>query len=119
MRSIGKYAINPSRAYLMRAMFVAGLSGNAADAERLQGEAIKILEWGARKWANVPTSERGAVFTSTFIRGCKSMQLENYMHVRTYCLHTCGLEPLTNVPCSGFLQRSGPRGTPVFSRRSS
>jgi hypothetical protein len=102
----------PYRAYLLRGMFVAGMTGNAADAERLQGEAIKILEWGAQKWANVPTSERGAVFTPTFIRGCKSMQLENYMGVGSVPLADVQLLDADHHHDQAFCKNPGPGKQP-------
>jgi hypothetical protein len=70
------------RAYLMRGMFISGLGGEYAEAARLQGEAIEILNWGAQKWKNVPYEQKGSVFRPTFIVGAKSMMLEIYLNVR-------------------------------------
>jgi len=44
--------------------------------------ALEVLEWGLRKWENVPTTDRGAIFEMTFIRGVKRLRLIALQEVR-------------------------------------
>jgi hypothetical protein len=99
----------------MRGMFVSGMTGDYAGAERLQREAIEILRWGARKWADVPISEKGVVFTPTFIMGAKSMHLETYMQVSFTCCRPCSRGRGLTLLQLGLLQESWPRQTAALT----
>jgi hypothetical protein len=66
----------------LKAHILAGVTKDCDKAERLQSEALKICEWGAKKWANVDFEDKGVIFRPSFIVGLKSMRLETYRQVR-------------------------------------
>ncbi|KAH7930147.1 hypothetical protein BV22DRAFT_77327 [Leucogyrophana mollusca] len=72
------------RAWIMRAVFDDNLRGEPQIAEEFLKRSLDLLEWGRQFWKNVPSSDRGAIFEDTFIRGVRSMHLETFMRVRPY-----------------------------------
>ncbi|KAA1479181.1 hypothetical protein DENSPDRAFT_846114 [Dentipellis sp. KUC8613] len=40
---------------------------------------LEILRWGRAEWPNASVSERGSIFTDTFVRGVRTMRLDRYM----------------------------------------
>ncbi|KAJ3527907.1 hypothetical protein NM688_g8062 [Phlebia brevispora] len=69
------------RALIMRAFIVWGSMEEHVPALEYYKSAITILEWGLHTWANVPNSERGAIFTDTFVRGVRRLYIEVYLAV--------------------------------------
>jgi hypothetical protein len=48
------------------------------EGEPLIGDAVRLLEWAAEKYADISDAERGAAMKSTFLRGAKEMRLGAY-----------------------------------------
>ncbi len=48
---------------------------------------IDVLEWGAEKWKDVPSDDRGYIFQKTFVRAIKRLKMDAYLGVRVnrYC----------------------------------
>lgn len=37
--------------------------------------ALEVLEWGEITWQNMPTKQRGVIFSKTFFRGARRIKL--------------------------------------------
>ncbi|KAI0715074.1 TPR-like protein [Earliella scabrosa] len=71
------------RAWFLRAYF-ADRSGQSKDvAMQYYNNAVDVLEWGAQKWADVPTSERGYIFLRTYVRAIKRIRMTAYLAALT------------------------------------
>lgn len=68
----------------MHAFMMSGLKGDCVGAERALGKAVEVLQWGRRVWKDVDPDTRGTVFSDTFVRGIKSMHIQEYMKVSAY-----------------------------------
>ena len=79
----------------MRAFFEEKAHQNVKVAMKFYDWAIEVLEKGARIWANTPLSEKGAIFTPTFVRGVWKLKLSAYHAVRTAISSDC--ENIANV----------------------
>lgn len=75
---------------------LAGFTGKYATSIEYHSRALEVLEWGERTWQNVPTEQRGVIFSKTFIRGVRRMKLTSMHTVSSFfafsrlCLHTPG-----------------------------
>ncbi|KAI0756530.1 TPR-like protein [Daedaleopsis nitida] len=67
------------RAWFLRAYF-AHKSGQSIDvAMQYYNSVVDVLEWGARTWHDVPTSDRGYIFLKSYIRATKRIRMEAYL----------------------------------------
>ncbi|KNZ76343.1 hypothetical protein J132_10622 [Termitomyces sp. J132] len=79
LKKLGWGAVRPAlavtvRAWIMRGFLQSTFQTPGASTEFFS-DALRILEWGARIWKNVPTSDRGVIFEPSFIRGVKRLYL--------------------------------------------
>ncbi len=65
----------------MRGSLEGGLKNNTDGEIEFFSSALDVLEWGSQAWEDVPEEDKGAIFSSTFIRGVRSMHLGAYMKV--------------------------------------
>ncbi|KAF7302651.1 TPR-REGION domain-containing protein [Mycena chlorophos] len=68
------------RAWILRAVMESNM-GRENTADEFFKRAIDILEWGRRIYANVPKSERGAIFEPTILRAVRTLRLANLLGV--------------------------------------
>jgi hypothetical protein len=66
-------------AWLLFAFIISGAKGQTKEAERIMAQAVEVLQWGRRVWANVPESDRGVIFSDTFYRGVRFMHMQQFM----------------------------------------
>ncbi|KAI0094489.1 hypothetical protein BDY19DRAFT_912986 [Irpex rosettiformis] len=67
------------RGWFMRAYLEEKGSGDPKSALEFYRSSLSVLEWGLKTWKDVPDSERGAIFTPTFIRGIRRHYLNAYL----------------------------------------
>lgn len=70
----------------MRAYLEENANRDSKTALQFYRSILSVLEWGLKTWKDVPNSERGAVFTETFIRGIRKHYLNAYLSVRSFQL---------------------------------
>ncbi|KAF4612295.1 hypothetical protein D9613_004070 [Agrocybe pediades] len=80
LKNQGWDKVRPAISTTIRAWIMRGFMAQKAQQQHLvaleyYSQALEVLEWGHRKWEDVPTSDRGVVFESTFIRGVKHLRL--------------------------------------------
>jgi len=79
----------------MRAFFEDVLRNNAETALEFYTSAIEVLKWGAERWKDVPSEEKGAIFQPTFMRGVKCLRLDALMKVNfVYPVNNMGTHAL-------------------------
>jgi hypothetical protein len=105
----------PSSSTLWDSFVQGGLFGRYEDAESQQNEVFEFLTWGTGKWKDIPTKDKGVIFTSSFIRAVRSMHLDSYTRVLScFLIH----DTLTNR-CSRRLELGPhspiPPNTPWFA----
>ncbi|KAL1712720.1 hypothetical protein EV715DRAFT_259236 [Schizophyllum commune] len=64
------------RAWILRAHFDSGMQRRHDVAVEFTTRAVQLLAWGRETYKNVPKSERGAIFSDTFIIGVRRHLLE-------------------------------------------
>jgi len=69
----------------MRAFFENVLKNNIETALEFYTSAIEVLKWGAERWKDVPSEEKGSIFQPTFVRGVKCLRLDALMKVNFVC----------------------------------
>lgn len=79
-----------TRIWIFQGFFRYRMLGHFTFAFEMYSKTIDLLEWGRKKWPNVPDSERGVVFKKTFIRAVKRLHLDLMHAVRdrlsgSYC----------------------------------
>jgi len=84
LRRLGWDAVRPSlaktvRIWIMRAFVEGVMHEDYSLAAEFIGRALDVLDWGYRTWLGVPEADKGVIFSSTFIRGVRSMYLDNLM----------------------------------------
>ncbi|KAI0652345.1 TPR-like protein [Trametes meyenii] len=67
------------RAWFLRAYFADRSGDSKALALQYYNNVIDVLEWGARTWHDVPSSDKGYIFQKTFIRAIKKFRMETYL----------------------------------------
>ncbi len=70
------------RAWFLRAYFADRSGQSKTVALQYYNSIVDVLEWGAKTWHDVPTSDRGVIFLKTFVRAIKRIRLEAYLSVR-------------------------------------
>lgn len=50
---------------------------------------VHVLEWGAKEWHDVPTSDKGYSFLKTYVRAIKRIRLTGYLAVSQICVCIC------------------------------
>ena len=65
-----------NRAWILRAHFDSGMQRRHDVAVEFTTRAVQLLAWGRETYKNVPKSERGAIFSDTFIIGVRRHLLE-------------------------------------------
>jgi len=65
----------------MRAFFEDTLKNNVETALEFYTSAIEVLKWGAERWKDVPSEDKGAIFQPTFMRGIKCLRLDTLVRV--------------------------------------
>ncbi len=68
----------------MRSSFEGGLKNNLDGEVEFLSSVLDVLEWGSQAWEDIPEKDKGVIFSSTFIRGVRSMHLQAYMKVVPY-----------------------------------
>lgn len=71
------------RGWVVRAFLEDGLGDNVETAIDFYNSAIEVLEWGAERWKEVPSEDKGAIFQPTFLRGIKCLYLDAFMKVNS------------------------------------
>jgi len=71
------------RAWIMQGFVVNGLKGEPELAASLLKSAVDFLCWGREAWKDVPDTNRGTIFSDTFLRGVRTMYLD--MLHNSYC----------------------------------
>src|ERR1700683_373815 len=66
--------------WFMRA-FVSSSTNQHVTAVELYRRAVEILQWGQRKWKDVPSDDKGSIFEPTYIRGVKRFYMTALMEV--------------------------------------
>lgn len=51
------------------------MCGHFTYAFEMYNNALELIEWGRKKWPNVPDSDKGVIFKKTFIRAIKRLHL--------------------------------------------
>ena len=69
-------------AWFLRAYFADRSGQNKTVAMQYYNSIVDVLEWGAKTWHDVPTSDRGVIFLKTFVRAVKRIRMEAYLSVR-------------------------------------
>ena len=69
----------------MRAFFEDALKNNVETALEFYTSAIEVLKWGAERWKDVHSEEKGAIFQPTFARGIKCLRLDTLLKVSFVC----------------------------------
>ncbi|KAI8981187.1 hypothetical protein BD414DRAFT_92827 [Trametes punicea] len=67
------------RAWFLRAYFAHRSQESRALALQYYNNVLDVLDWGARTWQDVPTSERGSIFQRTFIRAIRRLKMDAYL----------------------------------------
>jgi hypothetical protein len=65
----------------MRGWVEGGFRGVQSVTVEWLSRALEVLDWGAKAWKNVPRTDRGVIFDSTFIRGVRSLHMNAFMEV--------------------------------------
>ena len=71
-------------AWFFRAYFLDRSGQNRATAMQYYNSIVEVLEWGARTWHDVPTSDRGYIFQKTFVRAIKRIRMGAYLSVSSH-----------------------------------
>ncbi len=80
---------NRTSGLILSGFLVWGAQQEHVPALQYYKSAITVLEWGLHTWPNVPNSERGAIFSETFVRGVRRLYLDVYLSVCTLLYGTC------------------------------
>ncbi|KAJ7592876.1 hypothetical protein C8J56DRAFT_1045329 [Mycena floridula] len=67
------------RNWIMRGFIDFRINENYGSAVEYLGRSMEILNWGRTVWKDVPASDRGVIFDSTFIRGVHSLYVTALM----------------------------------------
>ncbi|PIL31505.1 transporter [Ganoderma sinense ZZ0214-1] len=67
------------RAWFLRAYFADRSGQSKTVAMQYYNSIVDVLEWGAKTWHGVPTSDRGVIFLKTFVRAIRRIRLETYL----------------------------------------
>ncbi|KAI1794019.1 TPR-like protein [Ganoderma leucocontextum] len=67
------------RAWFLRAYFADRSGQSKTVAMQYYNSIVDVLEWGARTWHDVSTSDRGVIFLKTFVRAIKRIRMETYL----------------------------------------
>ncbi|KAF7307346.1 TPR-REGION domain-containing protein [Mycena indigotica] len=68
------------RAWIFRA-FMNSNMGQEAQADEFYKRAVDVIEWGRRKYPNVPREDRGSIFEATILRGVRTLRLQNILTI--------------------------------------
>ncbi len=68
----------------MRAYLEDKIKHDDRNAMQFYRSVLSVLEWGLKTWKDEPNSERGAIFTPTFVRGVRRHYLNSYLGVSCY-----------------------------------
>lgn len=74
----------------MRGFMEATMSGAQGTAVEFLTRSLEILDWGQVLWKDVLESQKGIIFSKTFIRGVRALHGQIISRVRSliyYCLH--------------------------------
>ncbi|OCH88773.1 TPR-like protein [Obba rivulosa] len=88
------------RTWILNGLFALNAGGDAREALHFYNNALEVLEWGAVKWANISTEDRGAIFKRTFIRGVKCLCMGAYVSV----YHSAEIKPDEAEKLKGIAQ---------------
>ena len=72
---------NSSRTWIVHAFVKSSFLGEPESARGYLTNAIEVLEWGIKNYSDVPVTQRGAIFTRTFLRGVHNLLLHEYAPV--------------------------------------
>ncbi|THU79473.1 hypothetical protein K435DRAFT_697686 [Dendrothele bispora CBS 962.96] len=64
------------RSWIMRGFLDGGLRQNYTTKMEFLSNAVKLIKWGQKEWANVPTSNCGVIFRESFLRAVRRMYFE-------------------------------------------
>lgn len=85
---------------------------------------VHVLEWGAKEWHDVPTSDKGYSFLKTYVRAIKRIRLTGYLAVSQICVCICRRVHVHSSPviiiiicCDVYLGSEGIRGRVRIQRR--
>ncbi|OJT08469.1 hypothetical protein TRAPUB_652 [Trametes pubescens] len=67
------------RAWFLRAYFAHRSGESLSLALQHYNNVIDVLEWGAEKWKDVPSDDRGYIFQKTFVRAIKRLKMDAYL----------------------------------------
>ena len=67
---------------MIRAFFEDCLRNNVETALEFYNSAIEVLEWGAERWKDTPSEDKGAIFQPTVARGIKCLRLDALLKVK-------------------------------------
>ena len=65
----------------MKAFLLNGMNSDSLAAEAIYSDTLDFLESGRKIWADVPSENRGTIFSDTFVQGIRVLHLESYMTV--------------------------------------
>ena len=68
---------------MLRAFFEDAVKNSVETALEFYNSALEVLKWGAARWQDVDSEEKGAIFQPTIARGIKCLRLETLLKVKT------------------------------------
>ncbi|KAI0793345.1 hypothetical protein C8Q75DRAFT_804170 [Abortiporus biennis] len=67
------------RSWLLLGFLEGGLRQIHATQIEYMARAVEVLDWGRKKWRNVPTDDKGVIFIYSFYMGVRAMLMQAYM----------------------------------------
>lgn len=68
---------------MVRAFFEDKIRDNVETALEFYTSAVDVLKWGAERWQDVSSEEKGAIFQPTIARGIKCLRLDVLLKVNS------------------------------------